>query len=97
MKFTLWIKLVLVTAFLSACGNGGLLPAGTQTSSLPTAQTTVIHSPKAEPVLRASTWMRRWSKDYPGMYALLTQASRAVDQPGGLCQALHGCPEHHEP
>jgi len=77
MKFIRWINLSLVLLFLSACGNGGLLPGGTQTSSLPTAKTTVIHAPEAEPVLRAFL-DGLLVEDYPGMYALLSQASRTA-------------------
>jgi len=80
MKSIRWINLTLVLLFLSACGNGGLLPGGTQTSSLPTAQTTVIHAPEAEPVLRAFL-DALLVEDFPGMYAQLTQASRlAISQ-----------------
>jgi penicillin-binding protein 2 len=75
MKFSRWINLTLLLLCLSACGNGGLFPAATNTASLPTAVTTVIHAPKVEPVLRAYLdGLQR--EDYPGMYALLTQASR---------------------
>ena len=80
MKSIRWINLTLVLLFLSACGNGSQLPGGTQTSSLPTAQTTVIHAPEAEPVLRAFL-DALLVEDFPGMYAQLTQASRlAISQ-----------------
>jgi penicillin-binding protein 2 len=78
MKFTRWIKLILITVFLAACsGGGGLLPGPTKTVPLPTAQTTVIHTPSAEPALRAYL-DAQVSENYAGMYALLAQASQAA-------------------
>jgi len=76
MKFTLWIKLILVPVFLAACAGGGiLLPGPTKTGSLPTAQTTVIHTPSAEPALR--TYLDALlAEDYASMYALLARTSR---------------------
>ena len=77
MKFTRWIKLILLPVFLAACAGGGLLPGPTRTSSLPTAQTTIIHTPDSEPALRAFL-DAQLVEDYASMYAMLTQASRAA-------------------
>jgi penicillin-binding protein 2 len=87
MKFSLhrkntglWIKLILVTVFLAACTGGPITLPGlkpTKTSSLPTAQTTVIHTPGAEPALRVYL-DALLKEDYASMYSILTQASRAA-------------------
>ena len=78
MTFTRWIKLILATVFLAACGGGGLLPGPTRTASLPTAQTTVIHTPGSEPALRAYLdKLLADDVDFASMYAMLTQASQA--------------------
>jgi penicillin-binding protein 2 len=73
----------MVPVFLAACTGGGGFPLGprpTQTSSLPTAQTTVIHTPSAEPALRAYL-DAQLEEDYASMFAILTQASReAISQ-----------------
>jgi cell division protein FtsI/penicillin-binding protein 2 len=85
MKFTRWINLFLVLIFLAACGgNGGIIPSliprATKTSSLPTAQVTVISAPSAEPVLRAYL-DAMLVENYASMYAALTQASqKAISQ-----------------
>jgi penicillin-binding protein 2 len=76
----LWIELVLVSIFLAACTGAPITlpgPKPTQTSSLPTAQTTVIHTPGAEPALRAYL-DALLKEDYASMYAMLAQASRAA-------------------
>jgi cell division protein FtsI/penicillin-binding protein 2 len=77
MKFTRWITLTLILIGLAACGGGGLLPGPTKTSSLPTAQITVVHAPGAEPALRAYL-DAMLVENYTGMYAMLTQASQAA-------------------
>ena len=76
MRFSHWIKLILVPVFLAACTGGGILsPGATKTSSLPTAQTTVIHTPGAEPAVR--TYLDALLKeDYASMYAILTKSSQ---------------------
>ncbi len=77
MKFPRWIKLILLPVFLAACAGGGLLPGPTKTSSLPTAQTTIIHTPDSEPALR--TFLdAQLVENYASMYALLTEASHAA-------------------
>jgi penicillin-binding protein 2 len=78
MRFSSWIKVVLVAFFLAGCTGGSiLLPGPTKTSSLPTAQATVIHTPVAEPAMR--TYLDALLKeDYASMYGLLAQASRAA-------------------
>jgi cell division protein FtsI/penicillin-binding protein 2 len=77
MKFTRWIKLILLLVCLTACGNGVSSPGVTGTAPLPTVQTTVIHVQNTEPVLRAYL-DALLVEDYAGMYALLTQASRTA-------------------
>jgi cell division protein FtsI/penicillin-binding protein 2 len=70
MKFTRWIKLILLLVCLTACGNGVSSPGVTGTAALPTVQTTVIHVESTEPVLRAYL-DALLVEDYAGMYALL--------------------------
>jgi hypothetical protein len=85
MKFTLWTKLILLAVFLAACSGGPIPlpgPKPTKTSSLPTAQTTVIHTPSAEPVVRAFLdALVAQEPDYANMYSQLTKASQdAISQ-----------------
>ena len=79
----LWIELVLISVFLAACTGVPITlpgPRPTKTSSLPTAQATVIHTPGAEPALRAYL-DALLKEDYASMYAMLAQTSRtAVNQ-----------------
>jgi cell division protein FtsI/penicillin-binding protein 2 len=78
MKISRWIKLLLVPLFLAACTGGPISlpgPKPTKTSSLPTAQTTVIHTPVAEPAMRAYL-DALLKEDYASMYGRLAQASR---------------------
>jgi penicillin-binding protein 2 len=59
--------------FLAGCANG--VTGSTPTSSLPTAVVNVTHVPSAGDALR--TFLDSMvANDYPGMYALLTQASQ---------------------
>ena len=85
MKFTRLIKLVLLTIFLAACAGAPISlpgPKPTKTSSLPTAQATVIHTPSAEPVMRAFLdALVLPEPDYASMYARLTKASQAAISP----------------
>ncbi len=76
----LWIELVLACVFLAACTGAPITISGprpTKTSSLPTAQTTVIHTPGAEPAMRAYL-DALLKEDYASMYAVLAQASRTA-------------------
>ena len=78
MKITRWITLSLLLFGLAACtGSGNLLPGSTQTSSLPTAQITVIPAPDANAALRGFLDAQLLG-NYPGMYALLSHASQAA-------------------
>jgi hypothetical protein len=85
MKFTRLIKLVLLTIFLAACAGTPISlpgPKPTKTSSLPTAQATVIHTPSAEPVMRTFLDALVLSEpDYASMYARLTKTSQAAISP----------------
>jgi len=79
MKFTRWITLTLVLFGLAACTGGGILlpPGSTKTSSLPTAQVTIIPAPDANSALR--TFLDAQVADnYPTMYAMLSKASQAA-------------------
>ena len=77
MKIARWIILTLLLIGLAACAGGGitLLPGPTKTSSLPTAQVTVIPAPDANSALRGFLDAQGKS-DYPTMYAMLSKASR---------------------
>jgi penicillin-binding protein 2 len=78
MKITRWIILTLVLFGLAACtGTGNLLPGSTKTSSLPTAQVTVIPAPDANSALRAFLDAQLVG-DYSSMYAMLSKASQAA-------------------
>ena len=63
---------------LAACSGGGiLLPGSTKTSSLPTAQVTVIPAPDANSALR--TYLdAQLAENYASMYAMLSKASQAA-------------------
>jgi cell division protein FtsI/penicillin-binding protein 2 len=91
MKFSLWLRLFLLTIFLVACAGGGdgggggglsiLLPKKTKGPTiLPTAQTTVIHAPSAEAFLRAYLDALK-VENYASMYSLLTKDSQAAISP----------------
>jgi cell division protein FtsI/penicillin-binding protein 2 len=75
MKPVHLLNLLLVVFFLVGCGNG--VAGGTPTSSLPTAAVNVTHVPSADTALRAFL-DAMVVDDFPGMYALLTQASQAA-------------------
>jgi penicillin-binding protein 2 len=79
MKIARWIILTLLLIGLAACAGGGitLLPGPTKTSSLPTAQVTVIPAPDANSALRGFLDAQGKS-DYPTMYAMLSKASQAA-------------------
>ncbi len=79
MKFVRWMILPLMFIFLAACSGPGSIfaPVPTKTTSLPTAQVTVVAVPSAEPVMR--TFLdAQVSQDYASMYAQLTSASQAA-------------------
>jgi penicillin-binding protein 2 len=78
MKMPGWIILFLVAAGLAACNGGGILsPGATKTSSLPTAQVTIVPAPDANTALR--TFLdAQVTGNYPTMYAMLSQASQAA-------------------
>lgn len=78
MKFIHWISLPLSLIFLAACGTAGIFaPEPTKTTTLPTAQVTVVTAPSAEPVMR--TFLdAQVAQDFSTMYDLLTQASQAA-------------------
>ncbi len=73
MRIPRWITLLLVLAFLAACGGNG----ATGTPTLPTAQVNVTHAPSAEGMLSAYLDAMQ-TEDYPSMYALLAQSSRSA-------------------
>jgi len=78
MKITRWITLSMVLLCLAACkGAGSLVPGSTQTSSLPTAQVTVISVPDANTALH-DFLDAELAENYTGMYGLLSQASQAA-------------------
>ena len=78
MTIIRWITLTLVLFGLAACnGSGVLSPGSTKTSSLPTAQVTVIPAPDANSALRAYL-DAQLVENYTSMYALLSQASQAA-------------------
>ena len=79
MKFTRWIYLIVLLALLAACGGGGGVtpPGATRTSSLPTAQVTVIPAPSTDASLRAFLGAMQ-SNDYASMYKQISTASQAV-------------------
>ena len=68
----LLLALLLLAGCTSAAGT-----SGTNTPSLPTAEVNVTHVPSADGSLRAYL-DAMVAEDYPGMYSLLTQASRAA-------------------
>ena len=79
MKITRWIILALVLTGLAACSGGGIsfLPGTTKTSSLPTAQVTIIPAPDANTALR--TFLDAQVKgDFATMYAMLSKASQTA-------------------
>jgi len=79
MKFTRWIYLIVLLALLAACGGGGGVtpPGATRTSSLPTAQVTVIPAPSTDASLRAFLGALQ-SNDYASMYKQISTASQAA-------------------
>jgi len=78
MKITRWATLTLVLFGLTACTGAGILqPGSTKTSSLPTAQVTVIPAPDANSALRAFL-DAQLVENYTSMYALLSQTSQAA-------------------
>ncbi|MGA2490373.1 MAG: penicillin-binding transpeptidase domain-containing protein, partial [Anaerolineales bacterium] len=86
MKFSRWIKLILLTFFLAACRGGGggsiiILPKATKgPTTLPTAQITVVRPPSAEAFLRAYLDALQ-VENYASMYSLLSKASQAAISP----------------
>ena len=79
MKFTRWIYLIMLLALLAACGGGGGVtpPGATRTSSLPTAQVTVIPAPSVDASLRAFLGALQ-ANDYASMYKQISSASQAA-------------------
>jgi penicillin-binding protein 2 len=78
MKITRWISLSMVLICLAACkGTGNLIPGSTRTSSLPTAQVTVISAPDANTALR-DYLDAELVENYTSMYGLLSQTSQAA-------------------
>jgi cell division protein FtsI/penicillin-binding protein 2 len=66
---------LLMIVILAGCGIGNGGEGGTSTSSLPTAEVSVTHVPRADNALH--TFLDSLMvEDYPTMYSLLTQASR---------------------
>jgi len=78
MKITRWLTLTLVLAGLAACSGGVIFqPQSTKTSSLPTAQVTIISAPDANTALRAYL-DAQLAENYTSMYAMLSKASQAA-------------------
>jgi cell division protein FtsI/penicillin-binding protein 2 len=82
MNFSRWIKLILLTVFLAACNAGTgvtiFQPKPTKgPATLPTAQTTVVHAPGADPFLRAYLDALQVG-NYASMYTLLAKDSQAA-------------------
>ena len=69
----------VLLALLAACGGGGGVtpPGATSTSSLPTAQVTVIPAPSTDASLRAFLGALQ-SNDYASMYKQISTASQAA-------------------
>jgi cell division protein FtsI/penicillin-binding protein 2 len=90
MKIPRWTKLILMTVFLAACNGGGggggvvatiFSPKPTKgPTTLPTAETTIVHAPGAEPFLRAYLDALQ-AGNYASMYSLLSKASQAAINP----------------
>lgn len=79
MRLKRFLNLFLVLIFLAGCSNGGGGGGGggngNGSSNLPTPQINVTHVPDADSALRL--FLDALQKgDYPGMYALLSQASQ---------------------
>ena len=77
MKFTRWGHLILMLVFLAACGGGNTPPGATSTSSLPTAQITVIAAPSTDTSLRTFLGDLQ-ANDFAGMYKLISSSSQAA-------------------
>ncbi|HVM72269.1 MAG TPA: penicillin-binding transpeptidase domain-containing protein [Anaerolineales bacterium] len=78
MRITSWIILTLLLIGLAACTGGGiLLPGSTKTSSLPTAQVTIVSAPDVNSALH-SFLDAQLVENYPTMYALLSKSSQAA-------------------
>ena len=81
MKALRWINYILILAFLSACSTSGtgtgpnIFTNETPTSTLPTAQVTIIPAPDAQAAI--TEYLQALQKDdYAAMYDMLSKSSR---------------------
>ena len=76
MKFFRWLTILLIPAFLSACGGAGIKVPGFPTETpLPTPPVTIISAPDADAALRAYLDAFQ-ADDYNTMHSLLSKPSQ---------------------
>lgn len=77
MKFFRWLNLIVIAAFLSACGSGGdgFLPIGATDTPLPPPVVTVKSAP--DPNAALTTYLDAYkADDYNLMYSLLSKVTQ---------------------
>ena len=77
MKFFRWLNLIIIMAFLSACGSGGpgILPVGATDTPLPPPLVTIL--PAADPNLVMSAYLDAYrADDYNAMYSLVSKVTQ---------------------